>query len=108
MSAIIDPDDPWRGQPYEGLARACFFIALDNGGINRDRSAEDWARDYTAFAEANEDGVPIMAINDWLKTIDPPDLETLCTGEGSLADAIAEAGPKGVSDLLNRYFEEVC
>jgi hypothetical protein len=57
---------PWETLFYSNIAHACFIIAVDNGGIHRDRGAEAWQRDYEHFIERQN--ALLSEIDAWLGT----------------------------------------
>jgi len=92
---------------YQNIAKACRLIAIDNGGIHRDRSVEKQARQYRSWIARRED--PTLAeIDGWLGGLSDTDLATACCGETSEAEAVLVTAPAFTDDLLNAYFEEVC
>ncbi|WP_029002805.1 hypothetical protein [Azorhizobium doebereinerae] len=94
---------------YPGITRALFLIVLDNGGLHRDRPEKEVRSDIARWlSQQPQDLLP--AIDAWLAGLSDEDLELVCAGEASEADAfMASAGaPPFTSDLLNRYFDEVC
>lgn len=104
-----DQPEPWEFLAFPHIARACFTIAIDNGGINRERGAHQWAADYTAFinsrmAMAEE----LPKIDSWLADLSAEELDTVCTGEAGEADSILARGPVGARDILDDYFDLVC
>lgn len=93
--------------PYPGIARAALLIALDNGGINRDRSERQQARDLARWLKKQPPEI-LPPIDAWLGALSEDDLETACCGEVTEADAVLASAPPFTSDLLNRYFEDIC
>lgn len=91
---------------HPNIAQACFLIALDNGGINRGRSARNWAGDFKRFIE-RQDG-PLDEIDAWLKGLSDDDFETACTGEETEMEQLLSTAPAFTSGLLNDYFDQVC
>lgn len=94
---------------YPGIARAALLIALDNGGINRDRSVARQRADFERWIARQPDG-PLPAIDAWLAALSDHDLEEFCYGgEGEPEhEALALKAPPFTDDLLNTYFDEVC
>ncbi|MCX5516175.1 hypothetical protein C3941_19485 [Kaistia algarum] len=94
---------------YPGIARACLLIALDNGGINRDRSEVQQNREMTQWL-AKQPGDVLPAIDAWLVALSDDDLDTFCCGgeDEPETEAIRATAPPFTDDLLTRYFEEVC
>jgi len=94
---------------YLNIARACRLIALDNGGINRDRSIEKQFKQFTRWLKRQPESDDILfAIDEWLDGLSRDDLETVCCGEHTEGQAILASAPPFTDDLLNRYFDEVC
>ena len=94
---------------YPGIAAACFLIAIDNGGINRTRSADKQATDFGKWL-AMQDYPNIDEIDQFLSALSKEDLELLSvggTGEPEV-EAIRAKAPAFTDDLLNAYFDEVC
>ena len=94
---------------YPGIAAACFLIALDNGGINRERSVERQGREFAKWM-ARQDQPNLAEIDAWLDELSEEDLELVCvggTGEPEV-EAIRANAPVFMDDLLNAYFDEVC
>jgi hypothetical protein len=109
--------NPIQGQ-YPGIASATLLMALDNGGINRDRSQEDLWDTLATFLvlclqDAAHAGVRAMIgnylrmVDNWISTLSTAELDTLCAGEQSEAAEIAQRGPEGVGDFLNMIFDNV-
>lgn len=94
---------------YPGLAKACFQIALDNGGLNRLRPEKQLRRDITRWISAQPTEV-IGPIDAWLSTLTDDDIETVCCGGADEPEQIAllEKAPPFTDETLNRYFDEVC
>lgn len=94
---------------YPHIKEACFQIALDNDGINRERSKEQWAAEFSRWIAA--DAYPpevLRAVDDWLGTLSAHDLETVCCGEAGEVHELLKSAPSPTNEMLNRYFEEVC
>lgn len=110
MSKLTKIDaEPWTGLKHEGVARACFIVALDNGGINRDRSAAKWRRDYNRWL-AKQEFPNIEQIDAWFLSLSEGGLEEACvggTGDPEV-EAIRSTAPAFMDDVLNAYFDEVC
>lgn len=88
---------------YPAIAKACFLIALDNGGIRRDRSVLKWAGEFSRWLERRAE--PLAEINRWLGDLTDEQLDTVCTGEATEADAALAAAPAFTQSLLNKYFD---
>lgn len=97
------------GKAYAGIRKACFLIALDNGGINRERSAAKQGREFDRWI-AEQDYPNLSEIDGWLDAHTEEELEIVCcggTGESEV-EAIRAMAPAFMDDLLNNYFDEVC
>lgn len=94
---------------YPNIMRACQLIALDNGGINRFRSAEKQEREFTKWL-SKQDYPTLSEIEAWLETLtDGQIYDGVCGGEGEPEQvAVMSSAPPFTDDLLNAYFEEVC
>lgn len=104
-----DQPEPWEFLAFPGIARACFTIAIDNGGINRDRGAHRWAQEYSAFIDGRMAAAEeLPGIDAWLLGLSAEELDTVCAGEASEADAILSGGPAAARDILDDYFDQVC
>jgi len=91
---------------YPGITRAALLVALDNGGINRDRSREDFESALQFFlGDRTEDNLP--EIDRWLAGLSDDDLDTACCGEETEMLEFLKQSPKGTDALLNAIFEEV-
>lgn len=95
------------GKRYPGIERATLLVALDNGGINRDRSVEQQKRDLYRFLAKQPDEI-LPAIDAWFAALSESDLEMFCCGEVSERKDLAAKAPVFADDLLNTYFDEVC
>lgn len=97
---------------FPNIAKACQLIALDNGGINRTRPADEQASDYTRWAEdrAQYQFPNADEIDTWLGTLTQEQMhEVCCGGQGEPAQEAAMAGaPPFTDELLTDYFDEVC
>ncbi len=92
---------------YPGIWRAAREIAYANGGVNRDRPEDQVGKEFGAWI-AKQPSDPLMLIDIFLSSLSDDVLNTLCDGEESDANAILRNAPPFTSDLLNRYFDEVC
>lgn len=102
-------DEHLKGLPYPGIAKACFLVALDNGGINRGRSVKRWRKDYARWI-GKQDVPTISQIDTWFRSLTDEQLNDACvggTGEPEV-EAIRATAPAFMDDILNTYFEEVC
>jgi len=93
--------------PYPGIRRATLLIALDNGGINRDRCEKQQGRDLDRFLQRQPHDI-LPAIDRWLASLPTDDLETVCAGEHGEAQMLLATAPPFTESLLNDYFDEVC
>jgi hypothetical protein len=94
---------------YPGIERATLLIAIDNGGINRDRSKAQQRRDLAKFLRHQPDEI-LKPVDDWLVTLSEEELDALCCGGRGEpeTDAILDKAPPFADHLLNLYFDEVC
>jgi len=97
------------GERYPGIARATLEIALDNGGINRFRSAQKQRKELASFLANQPDGM-LQIIDEWLSSLSDERLSLVATGGQDEPETVAakEGMPPFTEDLLNRYFDEVC
>lgn len=95
-------------KPFPHIAAACLLIALDNGGINRERSERKWTDDYIRWI-AKQDG-PLAEIDAWLSTLSDEQIDLLSVGGSDEPETIAirASAPPFTDALLEAYFEEVC
>ena len=94
---------------YPGIARAAFEIAIDNGGINRNRSERQQEKEFQRWiAKQPPDILP--PIDAWLASLSDDDLQTFCSGgqDEPETEAIRKHAPPFTDSLLNAYFDEVC
>lgn len=93
---------------FPGIRRAAQLIALDNGGINRERSAQQQDRDFNRWIETQ----PLMMLGDidkWLSDLTDDEMDLVCCASGEPESAaLMASAPPFTDDLLIRYFEEVC
>lgn len=95
------------GAEYPGIYRAALEIALDNGGINRDRPVGQHKAEFERWL-AHQPSDLLPAIDKWLSGLSDEKLSTVCAGEHTeMLEAIADA-PPFTDSLLNSYFDEVC
>lgn len=99
---------------YPNIAKACFEIALDNDGINRERTEAQWRADYLAWIARNDSCPPeiLAAVDAWLGTLSSEQLEVVAVGGDDEREAlqILDRAPlwSWTDALLNAYFDEVC
>lgn len=95
---------------YPALLKAFQLIALDNNGINRNRSAEQQNGEAIQFIIEEEQvkRFDLAAIEEWLKARTDEELDTICTGEESEMEHELFNAPFGTNDLLNHYFNTIC
>ena len=98
-------DDVRAGFP--GIERALLLIALDNGGVNRDRPATQVRREIGDWLTKQPADL-LPEIDRWLAALNDGDLDTACAGEEDDCDALLSSAPPFTGDLLSRYFNEVC
>jgi hypothetical protein len=91
-----------------GILRAFESIALDNGGINWNRSSEQHQRECAEWLDEIKDQFDIVMIDAWLSSLSDDDLETACNGLDTDMEALMQEAPPDTSDFLNLYFNEVC
>lgn len=91
---------------YPGIERATLLIALDNGGINRNRSEEQQKAELEAFFVGRRED--LAKIDAWLLSLTNEQLETACCGEHDEMAALLASAPPGTDQFLNDYFDEVC
>ena len=112
------PSHPTDAPSFPGIVKAALLLALDNGGINRDRSQESCLQDLAAhlnlhWLNARHSGlrttqyVALKAIDAWLDGLSEDDLDTACNGEESEAATMVANAPHGTAELLNDIFENV-
>lgn len=94
-------------RPFPGIWRAAREIAYCNGGINRYRSEKRVEHEFDRWI-GGQPRETLATIDVWLSNLPAADLETICDGEETEAAAILRSAPPFTSDLLNRYFDEVC
>lgn len=94
---------------YPGIARACLLIALDNGGINRERPVARQRRDMERWIAKQPQEI-LPAIDAWLAALSDEDLDAFCCGgeDEPETEAIRATAPPFTDQLLNDYFDEVC
>jgi len=92
---------------YPGIERAAYLIALDNGGINRNRSED---QQKAELAEWLNRPLPfdLPAIDAWLAGLTDDQLEVACCGEHYEMAVLMKEAPPGTDKFLNDYFDEVC
>lgn len=92
---------------FSGISRAAFLIALNNGGINRNRSEKDQKQDLERFLSRQPQEI-LPAIDAWLTGLSEEELEVVCTGEHFEMEVILSKAPPFTNTLLNDYFDQVC
>jgi len=92
---------------WPGIECAMFLIALDNGGVNRDRPEQQVRREIRQWL-AKQPADLLPAVDKWLASLSDDDLETVCAGEHTDAQALLASAPPFTDQLLNAYFDEVC
>jgi hypothetical protein len=89
------------------IRKACLLISYSNGGVNRDRSEARVLREMQHFIDSRPYNSELKAIDAWLGTLTPDQLETVCDGEQTEAEAITKVAPAFTETLLNEWFD-VC
>jgi hypothetical protein len=94
---------------YPGIAKACFEIAIDNGGINRDRSEADQRKAFEAWLPT-QPAEWLGPIETWLSSLSVDNILLVASGGEDEPETLAarEGAPPFTDDLLNAYFDEVC
>lgn len=92
-----------------GIERAALQIALDNGGIFRDRPTWVWREEFREWLSKRTEP-NLDEIDAWLSSLTDDLLDTFATGceEDSRFEELQKASPKGANELLDDYFNEVC
>lgn len=93
---------------YAAIRRACFLIALDNGGVNRERSAKQIEREIGKFLDGHKYDQFLPDIDAYIAKLSKDELETLCCGEESEIETMCLTAPPFTNEFLNDYFDEVC
>ncbi len=102
--------DTWptltRGLPYPSFAKACFAVTIDNGGINRTRSAKAWRGDYRKWAVAQQD---LTEINAWCATLTNEQITEWAIGGDDEPEKkrLQASAPAFADQMLDKYFDEV-
>jgi len=99
-------DDVELVERLSATERACRLISLDNGGINRGRTAALQLRQARAFIAAYP--ADMAAIDKWLGGLTDDEMETICAGDADESVAILATAPPFTDAFLNDYFDEVC
>jgi hypothetical protein len=105
---VVINDDKCRLVDFPGIRRAALCIALDNGGINRERSEQQMLEELYTWLELQpvED---LFRFDPWLKDLSDEALETVCCDSQSDAGVeLMKGAPAGLDDFLNAYFDQVC
>jgi hypothetical protein len=94
---------------FANIEKAHLEIAYDNGGINRDRSEKNATRELRRFLPTLPyDRDQMTAIDAWLGSLTPDQLETLCAGEQSEQDEIYASAPPFTESVIVAIFDHVC
>ena len=101
--------DPSMTDRYPGIAKACFEIAIDNGGINRFRPELDQRQAFEAWLPTQPQEW-LGSIETWLSSLSDADLQLVASGGQDEPETIAIRAkePPFTDDLLTAYFNEVC
>lgn len=94
---------------FAGIERAALLIALDNGGINRERSEHKFRKDFARWIE-RQPQEPLPAIDAYLAGLSDEELNIVCCGGAGEpeTEALLQRSPPFTDGLLNGYFEQVC
>ena len=93
---------------YKGIVKATELVALDNGGINRDRPSEQRLSDLSVWLDKVKDSYDLMAIDLWFRILNEEELSAVsCGGEEEMYSVLLTA-PPGTDDFLHDYLGEVC
>ncbi len=93
-------------QTYPGIAKACLMVALDNGGINRERPIGMWAGEFSHWLEHFHPIAPLEPIEKWYAQLTDEQVEVVCTDtEDPSFAALHREAPVGALDLLSNYFD---
>lgn len=106
---LLRKDGLMSSASFPGIEAACFLVAIDNGGINRERSETQQKREFRKWL-SRQDYPNLAEIDAWLSGLSEEDLELVCvggTGEPEV-EALRAQAPAFFDDLLNTYFDEVC
>lgn len=96
---------------YPNLVKTFMFITLDNGGINRTRSIDQWNKEVNTFLlKQNNSDLHLLEWDRWLGTKDEKTLDLIAAGGQDEPETIEahKNMPEGLDEFLNIYFEEVC
>lgn len=91
----------------DNIRKACMLISYSNGGVNRDRAEPRVLREMQRFIDSRPYLDELKPIDAWLGTLTAHQLETVCDGEQTEAEAITKAAPAFTETLLNEWFD-VC
>lgn len=91
---------------FEGIKTASLEIAYDNGMINIQSSEEKFLQETEEVLKKYQDR-PLQAWDEWLLSISPSELNTVCCGEYSDMQKVMSHCPsgEGLGSLLNDIFE---
>lgn len=94
---------------FPGIRRAALEIALDNGGINRFRSARQQGREFARWLARQPEEI-LAPIDAWLSGLSDEEMFELCCGgqDEPEVEALRRKAPPFTDKLLNDYFDEVC
>lgn len=94
--------EPAPASRYPGIKRAALEIAYDNGGIHRGRSEKRMLREFGHWLERQPSDL-LPDIDKWLSALSEVDLQTVCAGEVSEADALLASSPPFTNPCLSGY-----
>lgn len=92
---------------FPNIYRACLEVALDNGGINRDRPVEQHRREFDQWLAKQPQEI-LSDIEAWFASLSEEQLRSAVSGAEPEDQALLASSPPFTDDLLTRYFEEVC
>lgn len=94
-------------ETYPKILSTFLMMENCNGGINRSRTAEQAARETDAIIGADGvDHADLVAINEWLGTLNEDDLLTFVDGEEEDIQAITDRGGQ-IGALAHTLFNEL-
>lgn len=94
-------------EEYPNIYRAGLEISYDNGGINRDRSENDFCKDLQKFIDNYPRKELLPSFDLFLGSLTKEELITLCAGDQDEARDIMIECSCDIGSLLNEIFEKV-
>ncbi len=92
---------------FPGITRAALEIAYSNGGITCVRTQQRMLGELSRWLD-RQPAETLPDIDAWLFALSDEDLQMVCDGEQSEADAVLQFAPPFTDRLLADYFDEVC